>query len=199
MRNQRTPVRSLVTSQGTCIAMDDGMIVWETKQNRKTLRLHCVATVILGMQNDDGHVERMFVGDGKGQLHILTVPNLALEKTVPVGTTALRAMCSDSEESLALLIADADGKIWHYDGRSETQLLFETNRSISSIRSEPNSIRIQSGWEQCTFERDGHLQKSHDASTSFGENVMLRRLRERKKLEEQREQAESQVRLMAGF
>ncbi|MBL6882473.1 MAG: hypothetical protein ISR25_01535 [Candidatus Poseidoniaceae archaeon] len=199
MRNQRTPVRSLVTSQGTCIAMDDGMIVWETKQNRKTLRLHCVATVILGMQNDDGHVERMFVGDGKGQLHILTVPNLALEKTVPVGNTALRAMCSDSEESLALLIADADGKIWHYDGRSETQLLFETNRSISSIRSEPNSIRIQSGWEQCTFERDGHLQKSHDASTSFGENVMLRRLRERKKLEEQREQAESQVRLMAGF
>ena len=199
MRNQRTPVRSLVTSQGTCIAMDDGMIVWETKQNRKTLRLHCVATVILGMQNDDGHVERMFVGDGKGQLHILTVPNLALEKTVPVGNTALRAMCSDSEESLALLIADADGKIWHYDGRSETQLLFETNRSISSIRSEPNSIRIQSGWEQCTFERDGHLQKSHDASTSFGDNVMLRRLRERKKLEEQREQAESQVRLMAGF
>lgn len=199
MRNQRTPVRSLVTSQGTCIAMDDGMIVWETKQNRKTLRLHCVATVILGMQNDDGHVERMLVGDGKGQLHILTVPNLALEKTVPVGNTALRAMCSDSEESLALLIADADGKIWHYDGRSETQLLFETNRSISSIRSEPNSIRIQSGWEQCTFERDGHLQKSHDASTSFGENVMLRRLRERKKLEEQREQAESQVRLMAGF
>ena len=199
MRNQRTPVRSLVTSQGTCIAMDDGMIVWETKQNRKTLRLHCVATVILGMQNDDVHVERMFVGDGKGQLHILTVPNLALEKTVPFGNTALRAMCSDSEESLALLIADADGKIWHYDGRSETQLLFETNRSISSIRSEPNSIRIQSGWEQCTFERDGHLQKSHDASTSFGENVMLRRLRERKKLEEQREQAESQVRLMAGF
>ena len=199
MRNQRTPVRSLVTSQGTCIAMDDGMIVWETKQNRKTLRLHCVATVILGMQNDDGHVERMFVGDGKGQLHILTVPNLALEKTVPIGNTALRAMCSDSDESLALLIADADGKIWHYDGRSETQLLFETNRSISSIRSELNSIRIQSGWEQCTFERDGHLQKSHDASTSFGENVMLRRLRERKKLEEQREQAESQVRLMAGF
>ena len=39
MRNQRTPVRSLVTNQGTCIAMDDGMIVWETKENRKT---YCV-------------------------------------------------------------------------------------------------------------------------------------------------------------
>ena len=197
MRNQRTPVRSLVTSQGTCIAMDDGMIVWETKLNRKTLRLHCVATVILGMANDDGNVERMLVGDGKGQLHILTVPNLALEKTVPIGDTALRAMCSDSEESLALLIADADGKIWRYDGQSETQLLFETKRSISSIRSERNSIRIQSGWEQCTFERDGLLQNSHDASSSFGENTLLRRLRERQKLEEQRERAESQVRLMA--
>ena len=198
MRNQRTPVRSLVTSQGTCIAMDDGMIVWETKQNRKTLRLHCVATVILGMANDDGNVERMFVGDGKGQLHILTVPNLTLEKTVPIGDTALRAMCSDSEETLALLIADADGNIWRYDGRFEAQLLFETNRSISSIRSQGNSIRIQSGWEQCTFERDGHLQNSHDASTSFGENTLLRRLREKQKLDEQREQAESQVRLMAG-
>lgn len=198
MRNQRTPVRSLVTSQGTCIAMDDGMIVWETKQNRKTLRLHCIATVILGMQNDDGMVERMFIGDGNGQLHILTVPNLTLEKTVPIGKSALRAMCSDSDENLALLIADADGHIWRYDGESNAQLLFETNRSISSIRSERNSIRIQSGWEQCTFERDGLLQTSHDASTTFGENTMLRRLRERQQLDEQRERAESQIRLIAG-
>jgi len=76
--------------------------------------------------------------------------------------------------------------------------LFETNRSISSIRSERNSIRIQSGWEQCTFERNGLLQQSHDASTSFGENTMLRRLKERQKLDEQRKQAESQIRLMAG-
>ena len=98
---------------------------------------------------------------------------------------------------MGLLIVEADGKIWRYDGQSETQLLFETKRSITSIRSERNSIRIQSGWEQCTFERDGHMQNSHDASTAFGENTMLRRLRERKKLDEQREQAESQVRLMA--
>ena len=199
MRNQRTPVRSLVTSQGTCIAMDDGMIVWETKQNRKTLRLHCIATVILGMQNDNGNVERMFIGDGNGQLHILTVPNLTLEKTVPIGTSALRAMCSDSDENLALLIADSEGHIWQFDGDSKAQLLFETNRSISSIRSERHLIRIQSGWEQCTFERDGHLQTSHDASTSFGENTMLRRLRERQKLDDQRDHAESQVRLIAGI
>jgi len=198
MRNQRTPVRSLVTNQGTCIAMDDGMIVWETKQNRRTLRLHCIATVILGMQNDDGNVEKMFVGDGKGHLHILTVPDLALERSVSISDSALRAMCLDSDENLALLIADATGKIWRLDSESNPHLLFETNRSISSIRSERNSIRIQSGWEQCTFERNGLLQKSHDASTSFGENTMLRRLRERQKLEEQRDRAESQVRLMAG-
>lgn len=197
MRNQRTPIRSLVTGQGTCIAMDDGMIVWETKQTRKTLRLHCLATVILGMQNDDGNVERMFVGDGNGQLHILTIPNFALEKTVPIAPTALRAMCSDSENDFALLIADSTGKVWRYDGASDANLLFETNRSISSIRSEQNTIRIQSGWEQCTFERDGLLQYSHDASSSFGENTLLRRLRERQKLDEQRERAESQIRLMA--
>ena len=197
MRNQRTPIRSLVTSQGTCIAMDDGMIVWETKLSRKTLRLHCIATVILGMQDDDGNVERMFVGDGNGQLHVLTIPNLVLEKTIPIAHTALRAMCSDSENDFALLIADSNGKVWRYDGASDTKLLFETNRSISSIRSEGSSIRIQSGWEQCTFERDGLLQNSHDASSSFGENTLLRRLRERQKLDEQRERAESQVRLMA--
>ena len=177
--------------------MDDGMIVWETKQTRKTLRLHCLATVILGMQNDDGNVERMFVGDGNGQLHILTIPNFALEKTVPIAPTALRAMCSDSENDFALLIADSTGKVWRYDGASDANLLFETNRSISSIRSEQNTIRIQSGWEQCTFERDGLLQYSHDASSSFGENTLLRRLRERQKLDEQRERAESQIRLMA--
>ena len=106
-------------------------------------------------------------------------------------------MCSDSENDFALLIADSSGKVWRYDGVSDTKLLFETNRSISSIRSEGSSIRIQSGWEQCTFERDGLLQNSHDASSSFGENTLLRRLRERQKLDEQRERAESQVRLMA--
>jgi hypothetical protein len=78
--------------------MDDGMIVWETKQNRRTLQLHCIATVILGMQNDDGNVEKMFVGDGKGQVHILAVPNLTLEKSVSISDSALRAMCLDSEE-----------------------------------------------------------------------------------------------------
>ena len=74
--------------------------------------------------------------------------------------------------------------------------MFETNRSISSIRIEGQTIRIQSGWEQCVYNLDGNLATTKDASHSFGENLMLRRMRERKKLETQRREAEAQFRLL---
>ena len=48
MRNNRTTVRSLVTTQGTCLAMSDGLVIWETPANRRTLHLRTTATAMLG-------------------------------------------------------------------------------------------------------------------------------------------------------
>ena len=95
-----------------------------------------------------------------------------------------------------LLIADAEGRIFAADTDGKASLLFETNRSVSSIRSERGTIRIQSGWEQCVYNQDGTLSNLKDASTSFGDNLTLRRMREKKAIEAQRREAEGQLRLL---
>ncbi|MDP6224275.1 MAG: hypothetical protein QGF34_04360 [Candidatus Poseidoniaceae archaeon] len=194
MRNNRTTIRSLVTTQGTFLAMSDGMIVWETTAARKTLHLRTAATALLGVKEDNKSLSKLFVGDRLGQLHVIQLPTFALEYTTNVSDAAMRAMCINGDG--ALMVADAKGNIWNIDSKGNSELMFATNRSISSIRVEGKSIRIQSGWEQCLYNLNGDLANSKNASHSFGENLMLRRMRERKKLEVQRREAEAQLRLL---
>ena len=194
MRNNRTTVRSLVTSHGTCLAMSDGLIVWETPTARKTLHLRTSATAILGVKEDDVALSKLYVGDKLGQLHIVQLPEFLLAATQTVSHVPLRAMCMNEQSEL--LIADADGRVWNLTKDGTPELLFETNRSISSIRSDGTMIRVQSGWEQCVYHRSGSLSNLEDASTAFGDNLMLRRMRERKAIEAQRREAEAQLRLL---
>ena len=194
MRNNRTTVRSLVTTQGTCLAMSDGLVIWETPANRKTLHLRTTATAILGVKEDDVDVSKLYVGDKLGQLHILQLPEFTLVSTSTISHASLRSMCMNDESQL--LIADAEGRIFAADTYGKASLLFETNRSVSSIRADRGTIRIQSGWEQCVYNHDGTLSNRKDASTSFGDNLMLRRMREKKAIEAQRREAEAQLRLL---
>ena len=194
MRNNRTTVRSLVTTHGTCLGMSDGMVIWETRAARKTLHLRTTATAILGVKEDNHELSKLYIGDKLGQLHVINLPHFELNHTSPVSDSALRAMCMDEHGSL--IVADAIGKVWSVDDVGKSKLMFDTKRSISSLLIEGNTIRIQSGWEQCLYSRDGELANSKDASQSFGENLMLRRMRERKALEVQRREAEAQLRLL---
>ena len=194
MRNNRTTVRSLVTTHGTFLAMSDGMVVWEATATRRTLHLRTAATALLGVKEDNKSLSKLFVGDRLGQLHVIQLPAFVLEYTSTVSDAAIRAMCIDEDGTL--VVADEKGNIWSVGSKGDSKLMFETNRSISSIRIEGQTIRIQSGWEQCVYNLDGNLATTKDASHSFGENLMLRRMRERKKLETQRREAEAQFRLL---
>ncbi len=194
MRNNRTTVRSLVTTQGTCLAMSDGLVIWETPATRRTLHLRTTATAILGVKEDDIALSKLYVGDKLGQLHIVQLPEFTLVSTSTISHAPLRSMCMNDQSQL--LIADAEGRIFAADTDGKASLLFETNRSISSIRAERGTIRIQSGWEQCVYNHDGTLSNRKDASSSFGDNLMLRRMREKKAIEAQRREAEAQLRLL---
>ena len=194
MRNNRTIVRSLVTGQGTFLAMSDGLIVWETSSARKTLHLRTMATALLGVKEDNYSISKLFVGDKQGQLHVVQFPDFVLSHTVTVSDNALRAMCMTDHGDL--LIADAKGRVLSVDKQGKPSSLFDTNRSVSSIRVERETIRIQSGWEQCVYNWKGDLANSEDASRSFGDSLMMRRMRERKALEERRRAAEAQLRFL---
>ena len=194
MRNNRTTVRSLVTAQGTCLAMSDGLVIWETPAARKTLHLRTSATAILGVKEDDVALSKLYIGDKLGQLHIVQLPEFSLVSSSTISHASLRSMCMNDRSEL--LLADAEGRIFTADVDGKASLLFETNRSVSSIRSERGTIRIQSGWEQCVYDHDGTLSNLKDASSSFGNNMMLRRMKEKKAIEAQRREAEAQLRLL---
>lgn len=194
MRNNRTTVRSLVTAQGTCLAMSDGLVIWETPAARKTLHLRTSATAILGVKEDDVALSKLYIGDKLGQLHIVQLPEFTLVSSSSISHASLRSMCMNDQSEL--LLADAEGRIFTADVDGKASLLFETNRSVSSIRSERGTIRIQSGWEQCVYDHDGTLSNLKDASSSFGNNMMLRRMKEKKAIEAQRREAEAQLRLL---
>ena len=194
MRNNRTTVRSLVTAQGTCLAMSDGLVIWETPAARKTLHLRTSATAILGVKEDDVALSKLYIGDKLGQLHIVQLPEFSLVSSSSISHASLRSMCMNDQSEL--LLADAEGRIFTADVDGKASLLFETNRSVSSIRSERGTIRIQSGWEQCVYDHDGTLSNLKDASSSFGNNMMLRRMKEKKAIEAQRREAEAQLRLL---
>ena len=194
MRNNRTTVRSLVTAQGTCLAMSDGLVIWETPATRKTLHLRTSATAILGVKEDDVALSKLYIGDKLGQLHIVQLPEFSLVSSSTISHASLRSMCMNDQSEL--LLADAEGRIFTADVDGKASLLFETNRSVSSIRSERGTIRIQSGWEQCVYDHDGTLSNLKDASSSFGDNMMLRRMKEKKAIEAQRREAEAQLRLL---
>ena len=174
--------------------MSDGMVIWETRASRKTLHLRTTATAILGVKEDNHELSKLYIGDKLGQLHVINLPHFELAHTSQVSDSAVRAMCMD--ENSSLILADAIGQVWIVDDKGKCELMFDTKRSISSLLIEGNTIRIQSGWEQCLYSRDGELANSKDASQSFGENLMLRRMRERKALEVQRREAEAQLRLL---
>lgn len=194
MRNNRTTVRSLVTAQGTCLAMSDGLVIWETPAARKTLHLRTSATAILGVKEDDVALSKLYIGDKLGQLHIVQLPEFSLVSSSSISHASLRSMCMNDQSEL--LLADAEGRIFTADVDGKASLLFETKRSVSSIRSERGTIRIQSGWEQCVYDHDGTLSNLKDASSSFGDNMMLRRMKEKKAIEAQRREAEAQLRLL---
>ena len=174
--------------------MSDGLIVWETPSARRTLHLRTTATALLGVKENDVAISKLYVGDKLGQLHIIQFPDFTSSNTVMVSDVPLRAMCMTDEGML--LIADAKGRVLSVTENGKSTLMFETNRSISSIRAERKTIRIQSGWERCVYDWDGSLSNSKDASSSFGDNLILRRMRERKALEVQRRKAETQLRLL---
>ena len=193
MRNNRTTVRSLVTTQGTFLAMSDGMVVWCNNHPKNIASSYC-GNSIVAVKEDNKSLSKLFVGDRLGQLHVIQLPTFVLEYTSTFSDAAIRAMCIDEDGTL--VVADEKGNIWSVGSKGDSKLMFETNRSISSIRIESQTIRIQSGWEQCVYNLDGNLATTKDASHSFGENLMLRRMRERKKLETQRREAEAQFRLL---
>ena len=74
MRQLRTVVRSMVTAEGSVVAMDDASIVWKPKIGRqKRVKIEVQASVLLGLIGPRGIIDRVVAGDEYGGVNLISL------------------------------------------------------------------------------------------------------------------------------
>ena len=99
--NQRTIVRSLITTDGTLVAMNDGMLAWKPLDGRPTRTVvEGLPTVLLALRGPMGPVDAAVVGTATGDVHVLTLPRLESVATFQLKSGSVRAITLVEELSL---------------------------------------------------------------------------------------------------
>ena len=88
MRQLRTVIRSMLTSEGSIVAMDDATILWKPKIGRsKRARIEAPASVLLGLVGPSGRVDRIVAGDQYGGVSIINLFDMQVEDRYLVGNS----------------------------------------------------------------------------------------------------------------
>ena len=108
--NQRTIVRSLTTTDGTLVAMNDGMLAWKPLDGRPTRTVvEGLPTVLLALRGPMGPVDATVVGTATGDVHVLTLPRLESVATFQLKSGSVRAITLVEEGASTSLLAPNTG------------------------------------------------------------------------------------------
>ena len=103
--NQRTIVRSLITTDGTLVAMNDGMLAWKPLDGRPTRTVvEGLPTVLLALRGPMGPVDAAVVGTATGDVHVLTLPRLESVATFQLKSGSVRAITLVEEGAFHFLV-----------------------------------------------------------------------------------------------
>ena len=158
MRQVRTVIRSLVTVNGYIVAMDDGTIAWTPKNGQhKRLRLNALASVMLGLMNPFGEIDRVVIGDVSGCITIISLSDMKMLDRFVTKNSTVRSLCSSSKSDESILVGCENGEILligqNVPGRVVT--LFKLDGPASALRVVGQSIHIQQGWERLMLDWTG--------------------------------------------
>ena len=174
--NQRTIVRSLTTTDGTLVAMNDGMLAWKPLDGRPTRTVvEGLPTVLLALRGPMGPVDAAVVGTATGDVHVLTLPRLESVATFQLISGSVRAITLVEEGAFHFLVGTQHGAVWSVcDGRTERcELVFSIDGPVSSLHLDDERVHVQSGWIRHVRTWDG---SSHDIeNTAAGYPVRRRR------------------------
>ena len=110
---QRTIVRSLTTSDGTLVAMNDGTVVWKPIEGRPTRTvLEDLPTVLLALRGPMGPVDAAAVGTAAGDVLVLTLPRLETVAKFQLQSGSVRAITLVAEGAFHFLVGTQHGAVW---------------------------------------------------------------------------------------
>ncbi len=155
-------VRSLVLQQGLLNAHISGDLCWWPMNGEAVIaHLPDPATVLLGMEVKSGDISHVAIGDVKGAITILSLPDLHHVSASVPHQAAITSMAFEinNENQVRLISADADGNV-HITGeglpRKGIQMR-RVGRRITSIRIQKGEIILMSGWLRMRFKRLGEF------------------------------------------
>ena len=158
MRQMRTVIRSLVTSNGYVVAMDDGTIAWTPKNGQhKRINISAQASVMLGLMDTFGEIDRVVIGDVTGCVTIISLSNMAVIDRFVTKNSTVRSLCTSSKSDDSILVGCENGVILlvgeSVPGRMVT--LFKLDGPASALRVVGQSLHIQQGWERLMLDWTG--------------------------------------------
>jgi len=142
-------VRSLTTSEGTLVAMDDGLLAWKPKDGRaQRIPLESIPTVLLAVRGPMNCVDTAVIGNAKGEVIVLTLPRLEITAKFVLNGGCIRALSLVGQGSLNLLAGTQNGEVWLLDDRTSKrqEQLFTITGPISSLNLENGIVHVRSGW-----------------------------------------------------
>lgn len=146
---QRTIVRSLTTSDGTLVAMNDGTVVWKPIEGRPTRTvLEDLPTVLLALRGPMGPVDAAAVGTAAGDVLVLTLPRLETVAKFQLQSGSIRAITLVAEGAFHFLVGTQHGAVWSLsDRRAERcEHVFSIDGPVSSLHLEGELVHVRSGW-----------------------------------------------------
>jgi len=159
MRQLRTVIRSMVTSDGCVVAMDDATIVWKPKNGKqRRVKIEAQASVILGLMGPQGMIDRVVVGDEYGGVNLVSLSKMEVLDRFVVGNSMVRSLCASSISGESILVGCEDGSVYmvgqNIPGRVVN--LFELDGPASALRIIGQDLHIQQGWERKVVSWTGH-------------------------------------------
>ncbi|MBS84105.1 MAG: hypothetical protein CMA90_03010 [Euryarchaeota archaeon] len=151
MRQLRTVVRSMITSGGSVVAMDDATIVWKPKNDRqKRVKIAAPASVLLGLIGPDGMVDRVVAGDVCGGVNLISLDSMEVIDRYVVGNTKIRSLCSSSISGESILAGCENGSVFMIGANVPNRVLnlFDLDGPASALKIVGQDLHIQQGWER---------------------------------------------------
>jgi len=155
-------VRSLVLQQGLLNAHISGDLCWwPTNGEAIIAHLPDPATVLLGMEDNFGGISHVAIGDIKGAITILSLPDLNHVSASVPHQAAITSMAFEinNVNQVRLISADAEGNV-HITGdglpRKGIQMR-RVGRRITSIKIQKDEVILMSGWLRMRFKRLGEF------------------------------------------
>lgn len=144
-------IRSMLTSEGSIVAMDDATIVWKPKIGRsKRARIEAPASVLLGLVGPNGRVDRVVAGDQYGGVSIINLFDMQVVDRYLVGNSKVRCLCVSSMSGESILVGCEDGSVHIIGDNVPNRVvgLFELDGPASALRVVGQDLHIQQGWER---------------------------------------------------